>query len=479
MVMVRTMASTPPASDLRKVLIADHTDYSIEGAFLIGNLPYALYSDGTYTRFAVEYYFMDLTGTWTDANSDGVLDGHSDPDHGPEIYIGRLRADNMGLTETDLVNSYFQRNHTYRTTGSSLPQRAMSFNAMLLNRSQRLEAVYDNTPVAEHSNPSGNDFLQLLGSQQAELLHVISDSGPTTHTFATPTPTDSTPSPDPKNPHAGTINSSDIAGVSKAYHFFLLHACSAEDFTTPNNLASTYLLVKSQGLATFGVTRTTHAYYFDNYFASNFLAMDQTLGMALFHHDTLFANDNLNAGDGYNAAEGEFYILGDPTLRLNSKSGTDLPGDEFSFNNDFQYSRGSADSLGTIATYGAYYDLVYFTTLGSAEEAKNSGWINYQNRGFGDYNDDLEATLQANDFVLFTFDGMEVEYFAEVAPDHGQMDVFVDSVFQQTVNLQSATRMARQAVFYTSWAQSGRHSIMLVNKIQGAYGVADFFWVGK
>jgi len=458
MVLVHTMTSTPPASDLRNLLIADHNTYGIEGAFFIGNLPYALGVDTVYPYPApLEYYFMDLTGTWTDSNSDGAFDQHSDPDHGPEIYSGRLRADNMvqsGQTEAALVNSYFQRNHAYRTAGSSLPQRAVAFDAFTWSRPQRLEAVYGVSHVTDHTNPSGTDFLNLLGSESGEFYFVISDSWPTGHSFAAPHP---------------NVLSSDIAAVSKAYHFYLLHACSAADFSTSMNLASTYVLVNTQGLAAIGVTKSSSTGYFNDRFASNFMAMDQTLGKALFNFDTLYMNDDPNYG-GY--GEGEFYITGDPTLRLNSKAGTLPPPSQprsfvwKEFNDDYQYS------LAALSTDGGYYDISYFTTLGTTSQWQQDG-----NRGLGDHNDDVHVTTAAEDFSLFTFDGSAVEYYAETGPNEGKMDVYVDFVFNQTIDLSSAAQQVQQLVYSAEWNANGRHSLLLVNKIAGKSGVVDFFRV--
>jgi hypothetical protein len=451
--LLRTMSATSPASDLRNLLIADYQNYGIEGAFFIGNVPYAQADDSNHpTPYPLDYYFMDLTGTWTDADGDGAFDGHSDPDHGPEIYVGRLRADNMGQPETTLVNSYFQRNHAYRTAGSLLPQAAVALNASPWLRPQRLEALYGAANVDDTTIMTGNQFLNLLGSKSAELYFTITDSSPTTHSF-----------PD------RNVTSTEIAGVAKAYHFFLLHACSAGDFTVPNNLAFTYVLVNTQGLAAIGVTKSSSTSHFNDVFASDFMGMDQSLGMALLHFDALYMNDNLP-----DSGEGEFHIFGDPTLRLNSQAGTLPPPSQprnfvwNTFNNDYQYT------LGSLATYGGYYNIDYFTTLGTSQN-----WWKSDSRGYGDYNDDVTQTTTANDFALLTFDGSGVEFYTETHPNHGEMDVYVDSVFQQTISLKSTSRQAQQLLYSFQWDRNGRHNIVLVNKNSGEYGMEDYFKVRR
>ena len=93
-------------------------DSQLVGAVLIGNVPIAWYemesSEGR-EEFPSDLYFMDLNGTWTDSDANGLYDAHSG-NKAPEIWVGRLYASSMTWSnEIFLLNNYFSKTHRYRT----------------------------------------------------------------------------------------------------------------------------------------------------------------------------------------------------------------------------------------------------------------------------------------------------------------------------------------------------------------------------
>ena len=64
------------AQNLRQILIA-HRDSGLVGTLMVGDLPVAWWSDGSYGEdFPIDLFFTDLTGSFSDANADGMYDGH-------------------------------------------------------------------------------------------------------------------------------------------------------------------------------------------------------------------------------------------------------------------------------------------------------------------------------------------------------------------------------------------------------------------
>ena len=100
------------------------------------------------------------------------------------------------------------------------------------------------------------------------------------------------------------------------------------------------------------------------------------------------------------------------------------------------------------------------------------GWGYDTNRGLGDYNDDLHYTQTNNDSVSYTFTGIGLTYVAEKNFDEGDVDIYIDNVFQATVSCYSASRMVQQGVWTTSNLTSGQHTFKAVKKT-GSYMILD------
>ena len=130
------------AEDLRAYLAALYAEPgALEGAILIGNLPhvvYEMYQDWgggeEYEDFPCDLFYMDLNGTWSDANhaapfAAGKYDARGG-DLDLEIWVSRLKADNLPLagTESVLLNAYFDKNHRYRTDQLRPARRALLYN---------------------------------------------------------------------------------------------------------------------------------------------------------------------------------------------------------------------------------------------------------------------------------------------------------------------------------------------------------------
>lgn len=110
--------------ELRQALQSIYIKKPFTGVFLIGDFPYPRMwgypVENPDQPGAADYFYMDLDGEWTDSNSDGYYDVHSDGqgDRQPEVFVGRLNAGNvpgLGRSELELVRDYLRRDHAYRT----------------------------------------------------------------------------------------------------------------------------------------------------------------------------------------------------------------------------------------------------------------------------------------------------------------------------------------------------------------------------
>jgi beta-N-acetylhexosaminidase len=63
----------------------------------------------------------------------------------------------------------------------------------------------------------------------------------------------------------------------------------------------------------------------------------------------------------------------------------------------------------------------------------------------------------------YTFTGTSVSWVAYRGANRGQAAVYLDGVYQQTVNLYSTSYWARQIVYAATWSTSGTHTLRIVN----------------
>lgn len=99
-------------------------------------------------------------------------------------------------------------------------------------------------------------------------------------------------------------------------------------------------------------------------------------------------------------------------------------------------------------------------------------WYASGNRGLGDFHDDVHATMADGSWVGYAFTGTGIALFSETYSDEGRMDVYLDEVFQRTVDTTSQDRHAQQSVFSACGLPPGRHTIRAVKR-SGTYMLVD------
>jgi hypothetical protein len=279
---------------------------------LVGDIPaaeYEMFTEWDYERFPIDLYYMDLNGNWTDNDKDGVFDGHVGKEVAPEIWVGRIKASNLGDDEAVLINNYFEKNHRYRIGLISAPRKALLYidddweNYVSMD-SFALGLLYDDvTSVTDKSTTNATDFKIRL-KQGYEWVHLRAHGSTDRNDFAVP------------GGFGGLINSSEYVELNPNALFYQLFTCSAARFTEPNYLAGELVFRTDYALFAVGSTKTGGMLLHWTFYEA--LARGKTLGEAFKEWFVKWGEGKVGFSGSYIGRKW-FYgltLIGDPTLRL-------------------------------------------------------------------------------------------------------------------------------------------------------------------
>ena len=107
-----------------------------------------------------------------------------------------------------------------------------------------------------------------------------------------------------------------------------------------------------------------------------------------------------------------------------------------------------------------------------------ASWGYSAGRAVADLNRDVHFATTDGDSVSYTFTGTGISYISERSDDYGVVNVYLDDVFQQTIdaNAPGVHNQTGQVLFDKSGLSAGRHTIKLL-KASGVYLVLDAFQV--
>ncbi|UCG92118.1 MAG: hypothetical protein JSV97_13880 [candidate division WOR-3 bacterium] len=268
------------------------------GALFVGELPVAWFEhEGE--EFPHDLYFCDLDGIYIDADVDGVYDDHTG-NVAPEIWVGRVYARNLTWdNEVRLLKNYFHKNHEYRTAGSSLPQRALSFvdDDWDYFETCYLDLIYSNVVVMNDSAQTFASHYRTELTQGYEWIHICAHSSPWGHTFRNGY----------ESGYKGTVFNYEIFTFEPHALFYNLFACSGTRFTEENNSAGWYLFSDPYGLLVVGSTKTGSMLWFEDFYGP-IGQQNMCIGEAFKYWFTLWGETSWFWFYGMN-------ILGDPTLK--------------------------------------------------------------------------------------------------------------------------------------------------------------------
>jgi len=307
------------------------------GCLLIGDIPAAWYQmfhdppwgTTTYEEFPIDLFYMDLDGSWSDtlqppypgtAGTDGIYDGHTG-NVAPEIWVGRLKADDMVDPEDNLIENYFDKNHDYRTGSLSLPQKALEYvdedwagGGGIWDPA--IENAYPIKTLIEDASTISTDYVNRLTLGGGwSFVHLMCHGGSARHTFKEPDPTNASnmiwdgrvygyhPGPLPADEYI-------YRALDPPVFFYNLFVCSGARFTETDYLAGWCIFTDTYGLAAVGSTKTGSMRAFSGFYTS--LGNGFTMGEAF--KDWFVTHGESSRPWYYGMA-----FIGDPTLRVSGK----------------------------------------------------------------------------------------------------------------------------------------------------------------
>jgi hypothetical protein len=103
-------------------------------------------------------------------------------------------------------------------------------------------------------------------------------------------------------------------------------------------------------------------------------------------------------------------------------------------------------------------------------------WTESNNRGAGDYSDDVSYTGVNGSYVEYSFSGTGIKLIGPSDPSQGNVEIFIDNVSQGVVNTYGTPYSAQTTYFETSKLTPGSHTIKMV-KQSGTWMQVDAFTV--
>jgi hypothetical protein len=330
-------------SQLKDQLTDRYTNNSIEGALLIGDIPYFTRPDPYYLPNIVtrpyDWELMNLVGTETSS---------------PEIYTARLKTSPVttltGKSETQLINEYFERNHDYRT-GSKIYDhklRAYKWCDVGSIATSYFDGLYDSSEITlfkDTVNPTG--YREALSIYPVEWMFELSHGSPTTH-------------------YSGT-RASHIHDSNPKQAFQYLESCSCGTFDVTDNIMCAYVFGGDHGLGAIGESNVMYTHNPTNFFE---YMGETTTGNDIIGHAFLEYLDDYK----YSSSWRGMNWMGDPTLNPRTMGGGIPPGAATNPNP----ADGATDvniysDLSWTAGNGATYHDVYFGTDSTPDDTEFKG----------------------------------------------------------------------------------------------------------
>ncbi|WP_074100257.1 X2-like carbohydrate binding domain-containing protein [Paenibacillus sp. P3E] len=106
----------------------------------------------------------------------------------------------------------------------------------------------------------------------------------------------------------------------------------------------------------------------------------------------------------------------------------------------------------------------------------NGTWSRSSGRGMGDYKDDVQYAEKDGDSFEYTFRGTGIQLYTETDTSQGDMDIYVDGRFQQTVSAYHNGRQAQQNLYSIAGLPEGFHTLKAVKK-SGSFMLLDMLKV--
>lgn len=246
------------AEEMKSFILANKA--GLRGVVFVGHVPVPWFEmehdfgDGDYADFPCDLYYMELDAVWTDTDSNGKFDlvepdpiGGDSSDEGPEIFVGHIDASMItGDSEANLVNAYFDKNHSWWNGSLMLPEYGLTYTEDdwsywddFLND---IGYAYEDYQVIAAPDTDRDDYvLTRLPDAGYEFIQLSCHSWSGGHAFT----------------RGGYAYSSDIRAAVPQALYYNLFCCSASRWVETNHLGGMYIFnTSTSSLATLGSSKT-------------------------------------------------------------------------------------------------------------------------------------------------------------------------------------------------------------------------------
>ena len=205
----------------------------------------------------------------------------------------------------------------------------------------------------------------------------------------------------------------------------------------------------------------------ENFDKAATLQRDITVGMTL-NGNTLSGIENNGSQLGPND-----YTVNNGNVTLKKEYLAKEPEGTSSLN--FLFSSGDPQTLVIHITNSA---TVRYSILNNDDPSITyyGSWSRSNGRGLGDYKDDVQYTEGNGNYFSYTFRGTGIQLFTEVDTSQGDMDIFIDDQFKETVSAYRNGRLAQQNLYSISGLTEGLHTLKAVKK-SGTFMLLDMLKV--
>ena len=122
---ILTTTSTTTAEEIRSLLQQEYDINHINGAILVGQIPFALWEQGYGDNKGIlSLFYEDLDGRFEDRDNNGFYDYHIfGENNGPEIWVCWMRPPRF--LEEFYLNRFLDKTHLYYTSGIKIEDKAL------------------------------------------------------------------------------------------------------------------------------------------------------------------------------------------------------------------------------------------------------------------------------------------------------------------------------------------------------------------
>lgn len=257
-----------------KQCILSYTN-NLVGAVLVGTIDVAYFelpndhSQYGYRNWPCDLYYMDLDGVWDDNDDNGIFDSHTGNVE-PEIFIGRISAENVGAQsdKIEILKDFFNRDHLYWVSQSSLKtHKSLSYinndwensNDIVfgIDKLYETENTIHYTPN-QYSNFGKNDYCNNIASTTYTMVQLAAHSSPQLHLFTNNLG-------NREYLYSNTINNIDKKPIG--YNLFCCSACNWKATSSSGYIGGAYLYGnKSSALFVVGSTKTGSMLGFSDFY---------------------------------------------------------------------------------------------------------------------------------------------------------------------------------------------------------------------